>query len=336
VARVVRSGPSQAQVVVTLSENLQGLLWVAEIHRGGPAPQEIPPDVVMIQVARPATETLPAPGATLALRKTLVYEQSEPILDLAVTEPPGAAGPRLLVLDPERVATYRKQGDEWVIAQSLPIPRSRPWPRDPRGRLAVRQDGRFDAFTPGTECQGEMLPSLTLECRASDDAWPISLAGPAEMSAHFVTDRNYFDGKLTLAGKELRVPMFFTAAAIPSAGRPLIVLAGLDGRTRIFGGKPEPIGALDGWGSDLAAIQSGCGSGWQILSTRSGDLTQPDSVRAFSLRDGTAAEASAPVEFPGPITALWPDESGRTARAVARDPRTGEYEAFTLSISCGG
>jgi hypothetical protein len=333
-ARVVQSSRPQVQVIVTLSENIQGFLWVAEITRA--SLPESAPEVVMVEVARPSAENLAAPAETLALQKTLVYSQSDPILDVAPLQSPGDTEARLLVLDTEKIAVYAKQEDNWVLEQSRPLVRSHPWPRDPRGRLVVQADGQFAAYTPGTQCQGTTSPALTLECRERDVAWPLSLGEPLTMSADFVPGRNYFDGKLTLEGKELQVPMFFSAAAIPGTPAPLIVLAALDGRTRFFAHKPEPVGAMDGWGSDLTAVQSGCGSGWHILATRPGGLAQPDSVQAFSLRDGTAEQASAPVEFPGPVTALWPAASGREALAVERDLRTGEYEAFTLSISCGG
>jgi hypothetical protein len=331
--RVVKSSRPQAQVVVTVSENIQGLVWVAEITRA--TLPESAPDVVIVEAARPSAESVAPPAETLVLRKTLVYTESDPILDCALIPSPAGAEVRLLVLDTEKIAVYTKQEENWVLEQSRPLARSHPWPRDPRGRLAIQADQQFAAYTPGTECQGTTSPALALECRASDDAWPVSLAEPLTMSAHFVPGRNYFDGKLTLAGKELQVPMFFSAAAIPGTPGPLIVLAALDGRARFFAQKPEPLGTVDDWGSDLAAIQSGCGSGLQILATRAGGLEQPDSVQAFSLRDGTAQQASAPVEFPGPVTALWPAASGREALAVARDLKTGQYEAFTLSISCG-
>jgi hypothetical protein len=331
-ARVVKSPRPQAQVVVTLSENIQGFLWLAEITR--PTLSESPPEVVMIEVGRPSPENLTPPAETLVLHKTLVYSESDPILDFDLFQLPGAAGTRLLVLDTEKIAVYGKQDDNWVLVQSQPLTRSHPWPRDPRGRLAVQADGQFAAYTPGNECRGATSPALTLECRDADDAWPLSMTETVTMTAHLVSGRNYFDGRLTLAGNDLQVPTFFSAAAIPGPSSPLIVLTALDGRARFFAHKPQPFATVDGWGSDLAAVRSGCGSGWQILATRAGGLEQPDSVQAFSLRDGTAVQASAPVEFPGPVTALWPAAS-REALAVERDLKTGDYEAFTLSISCG-
>jgi hypothetical protein len=331
-ARVLKTSRPEEQVIVTLSENLQGLLWVAEIRRTSLA--ENAPEVVMLQVARPAAENPPSTAETLVLHKTFVYGQRDPILDLALLDPAGGGETRLLVLDAERVGLYARWENNWVIEQSLSLTRSRPWPRDPRGRLEVKSDGNFIAFTPGTRCQGTTSP-LTLDCSDSNQAWTLSSREPAAISARLVPGRNYFDGKLTLGGKDLQMPMFFSTAAIPGSAGALIVLTGLDHRARVFGQKPAPLAALDGWGSDITSLQTGCGSGWQILATHAGGLTQPDSVQAFSLDGGTPAAASAPVVFPGPVTALWPAPSGRAALAVAHDPRAGDYEAFTLTVACG-
>jgi hypothetical protein len=326
--RIARTGRPQVQVVITLSENLQTYLWVAEIRRRGTQ------EVVMVQVARPPAENPSEHPEMLELRKTLLYEQQNPILDLATFDAPGAAEPSLLVLDLERVAVYKKRETHWTLEKSLPLTRARPWPRDARGRLVIRDSGQFDAYTPGTRCQGSTFPVLTLECRDSDDPWPIGSGDSADTSAHFDADRNYFDGKLTLQGGETQVPAFFSAATIPGTSDTSRIFADLDGRVRIFDKGPEPAATFDGWGSDIASIQSGCGSGWQVLATGAGSLTDADAIQAYSLRDRSAVQASAPVEFPGPVTALWPAAAGRSALAVARNLKTGMYEAFTLSITC--
>jgi len=121
----------------------------------------------------------------------------------------------------------------------------------------------------------------------------------------------------------------------------LWAFAGLDGRTQVLQKGPEPLAIVEGWGSSLVALKSGCGSGWQLLSTRPGSLTEVDAVQAYeisSARRDKAVAVSTPVEFAGPVTALWPiSDPARqdTALAVCRDLKTGRYAAFSLSISCG-
>ncbi len=314
-------------ITVTLSENPQGLLWIAEIRRGDAA------DVVMIQTLKPETETSPANLETLLLRKSLVFEERVPILDLAPIAAAGMGQPLMLVLDTNKVALYAKQATGWVLQQSQPIQRYAPWPRDPRGRLAIQTAGAFTAFTPGTECQGTTAPAWALNCAESQAGWPLGASDSPV--ARFVSNRNYFDGKLKTAGQDSQVPEFFTSAAISAAPSAFTVFANLDGRARMFGKGPQPAAIFDGWGSEIAAIHSSCAEGYQILAARAGDLTQPDSIQAFSIRGREAVQASAPVEFRGPVTALWTAQDGTTALAVAHDLATGMYDAFSISITCG-
>jgi len=89
-----------------------------------------------------------------------------------------------------------------------------------------------------------------------------------------------------------------------------------------------------GWGSDLAAVKSACGSGWQILASSNRD-NPGDAVTAFEFPDREPVAASQTVDFSGRITALWtePDENG--AVAVVQNSESGTYEAYRLTITCG-
>jgi hypothetical protein len=135
------------------------------------------------------------------------------------------------------------------------------------------------------------------------------------------------------------VPPFFSAAPIPQKVGVLWAFAGLDGRTQVLEKGPEPLAIVEGWGSSLIALKSGCGSGWQLLATRNGSLAEADAVQAYEISPARKAVAvSAPADFAGPVTALWPSSDGSAAVAICRDPAaggTGRYEAFSLSISCG-
>ena len=88
------------------------------------------------------------------------------------------------------------------------------------------------------------------------------------------------------------------------------------------------------WGSDLAAVHSSCGTGTQLLVSESGGPAQ-DSLRAFEIPDREPVAASAPLEFDGPIVALWPEGSGNGAIASVKREDTGWYEAYRISIVCG-
>jgi hypothetical protein len=90
-----------------------------------------------------------------------------------------------------------------------------------------------------------------------------------------------------------------------------------------------------GWGSQIVGLQSGCGAGWQVLTTQAGDLNETDAVQAFEIVDRKPVPVSRPVEFPGPITELWPLANGSEAIAISRNLQTEAYEAFRLSVTCG-
>jgi hypothetical protein len=82
------------------------------------------------------------------------------------------------------------------------------------------------------------------------------------------------------------------------------------------------------------ALASTCSGSPLTLSTGPGDWTEPDFIQAYG--DKTQREPIAqPIQFPGPILALWPSEDGKTARVVSRNLQTGAYEASIMSVSCG-
>ena len=96
----------------------------------------------------------------------------------------------------------------------------------------------------------------------------------------------------------------------------------LDGRTQILDAALDPVGSVASWGSDLAATEARCGGGSQILATKAGDAREPDAVRAFGLVNRTPVPLSAPLDLPGPVTALW-SLGGNAALAVVSDLASG-------------
>jgi hypothetical protein len=326
-ARLTDKGPVAAEIQVTLSENAQGYLWIAEIRNRDSR------EVTMIPVSRLQPETVPPNPASLVIRKTRIFEQNGPILDVAIlkTEPA-----RFLVLDLDSVSIYASQGTAWRSEQTMLLVRTQPWPRDPRGRLIIRNESAFDAFAPSMKCSGTTQPALTLDCRESYEPWPLSLAeSGGAASAYFTPDRNFFDGRMQPDnGASRTVPPFFSAAAMLQKEAELWAFAGTDGRTQVLQKSPEPLAIIEGWGSSVTAVKSGCGGGWQLLSTRASSFTEADAVQAYEISNHKAVAVTTPEEFAGPVTALWPTYDSSTAVAVSRDLVTGRYEAFALSISC--
>jgi hypothetical protein len=71
-----------------------------------------------------------------------------------------------------------------------------------------------------------------------------------------------------------------------------------------------------------------------VLATRPGDAGEPDAIQAFAILNRAATPLTAPVEFAGPVTALW-RMSATSALAVVRDPLTGRYAAYVITVVCG-
>src|SRR5207302_228103 len=107
-------------------------------------------------------------------------------------------------------------------------------------------------------------------CRASDDPW---LLDPASLAAFFSPTRNFFTGVLAGRSAGASVAPFFSAASLQNGNSRQWVFAGTDGRARIFLNDIFAAAIIvNDWGNNLAAVQSNCGSGWQILATAPGDL----------------------------------------------------------------
>lgn len=385
-ARLTTTRQAKADVLVTLSENTEGYLWIAEIrpHPSPTAPaRNVPNPVVMVAVSRASSNEVPS-AEPLSIRKTRLYQQREPILDVAVlgnlpsdtanSPVPATGAARILVLGLDSVSLYEKvsatqdggKGNwTWRRLETAPLTRPRPWPRDPRGRIVVRTDNQFDVYASGVKCSGSVEPALTLECHESDDPWPLTSAVPAAdpvqpatsapPAAYFTADRNFFDGRVKLDNDhEMKAPPFLAIVVIPqnaalhaglppapgrapaaAIGPPGWVVSGLDGRAQLLNSAAEAVANVGGWGSQIVAIQSSCGNGWQVLATQSRDLNETDALQAYEIVNRKPIPVSTPVELPGPITEMWPLAGGSEALAIVHNLPTDTYEALRISISCG-
>jgi hypothetical protein len=314
---------SSSEIRLTLSENASQYLLIEEVRAGEESQTWI------VSWSRTAPSASPPPALTLD--RKLVWEQDEPILDLAMWDT------GLLVLSPARLALYGRQGTQWSLLSQIALPLPQIWPRDPRARLR-RTGSHLEIFLPGAACQGDTGASLSLDCHPSSDPWVLDSGNRSLLLAYFTPGRNYFDGRVVLQeGNRKTVPPFYSAAALewnqnaqPGGASWLLALA--DGQTQLFNPAWDPIASLPNWGSDLVTLNT-CAAGPQLLATRPGDSTQPDALQTFSIANGSALPASAPLPFAGPITALWP-ASPSSALAVAFDPAAHKYRAYAVTLSC--
>jgi hypothetical protein len=159
-------------VAIGCGRNLRERVCVAQIHGDGRDQ--------IATVTRPlASPTQVSPTSSLALELRPLLSQQTQILDIAML------GDRILVLDVAAVSIFERKDDGWRGVQSRPLPVSRPWPRDPRGRIRI--DGnRFDLFLPAMTCRGR-TDSFEVTCTEGQQPWPIGVDNRGLESG-----RNYF------------------------------------------------------------------------------------------------------------------------------------------------
>jgi hypothetical protein len=324
--RFVTPEQAAATVRVSLSEDLQNYLWIAEIRLA-----TNPPSIVMVSLPRSVPVSVEPDAAAVVLRRIPLWSQPERILDVAVIDGNPA---RMLVLDAEGVTSYRLEENHWQIEHSFPVIHSRPWPRDLRGRLVRSKDNLFDAYLPGVHCRMSAGTPPAMACYESDDSWPIG-TDVASLNASFTSARNFFTGTLSPGvGQQTMAPAFYSAAAVPRGQVVAWLLASVDGQVHFLDGGTDQVVEKLGWGSDIASVHSGCGSGWQVLASAPGD-GRSDVVRVFEVAARQPVSAGAPLDVSGAITALWTESSGSGAVAVAHNFESGRYEAFRLILTCG-
>jgi hypothetical protein len=285
-------------VVITISQNVREFLLIAEFERDGQKGVEIvsyQPDPVQ-KAARPVVE------------KRLVWEQRNPILDVAVFQD------RMFILEAERLSAYERRGATWQLAESKEFDRGAAV-RDLRGRLEVSNEG-ITAIFPGRVCRGALAPALDMHCEPGDVSLPI-----AGEKARFTAGRNTIEA----AGFS---PSFSLARTTDG----LFIAAEQDGRTRLYDGSKRMVALIDAWGSDLVSPESGCASGRVVLVTSPAERDAADSITVFTLVDRKPSQAGEPAEFEGGITAFWTEGDG--AVAVVHNPKTGMYAAYFITVDC--
>lgn len=276
IRRTIESGvelqATGTELRITLAENPRGYLVVAEAGRGA---------VWMETWVRP-TAAIEKPSYHLV--RTLLWEQTTPILDIAVDRD------RLYVLEPLRVTGK----DVKPTALTLP----RPMPRDPRGRIEVSGNDAVRILLPGVRCAGVLAK---LPCMIAREPW-------------IVAARNYFEG---LWGR------FYTSAEVSG----VVFQAETDGRTRVYSGIGDALRVIEGWGSEIAPIESACGT--HVLAS-----LETDQLQAFQYAGGNIRATTVPLVLDGPVTALWPSEKKDQVTVIVNNRTTGNYEASRVAISC--
>jgi hypothetical protein len=290
----------EVRLRITISESPRGLLLVAEMVAG-----ENRSVVMLPWIAPPASDARPR----LRVLHRPIFFQADPVLDLLLLDS------ELLVLSPAAVSSFGMTDGKWTLTGAVALSLARLPARDARGRIE-NAPGGFRVYLPGTTCSGTLQPALRLACAPGNERWPLN-PRDGSVVGHWVTDRNVLESDGVPGPFYAGANGWFSTAdhrIIDRAGNLLLV--------------PEA------WGSDFASVESSCRTNPMVLASGAGDNPNHDQVQAYEIASGRAMPASEPIPLAGPITALWPAETGGQATLVVRNSKTGNYEASRLGVAC--
>lgn len=315
---IALAGPDSANAIhVTFSQNSRSRLWVAQIVQGTDS------RVAIVDLG-PVTPQPKSPVQALVLRKQFVLASKDPIVAALVM------GNELITLGPQQLAFYAPAGDGWLEQQRIAVDTRGPLPRDPRGVLAINGSD-VEAWLPGTRCAvsasaGLIAPSWNVNCHSGDDPWVI--ASTPSLRAFYNASRNYFTGVL-VPDSVAALPPFYSIATFQGSGGSSMLVGGIDGKVQILSnGSLQIVSGTRDWGSDFAALQSGCGAGTQVIASGPGDAFN-DSLRAYELQADVAQPASESLDINGAVTALMPVPDGKSVIAVIHNQNAYEVDRVT-------
>lgn len=370
---VVPAGADSPNTIhVTLSESARERLWVAEVIEGDET------KVAMVD-GGPVSEPQAPAAAGLTLRRQQILTAHTPILAALVT-PAGllAIEPEQIVIYGQ-VANGWRVNQRVLIGQRRPLtrdPRGMAWPAQSGQGFEAWLAG---TACTGSFADAETTGQWTVDCHQSDDPWliaefiaaaltpqgataqgtsaqaqtapspaPVQAAQAPQsavmptLKAFYDAARDYFTG-IVIPSPSVDLPPFYSAALIPrAAGGDALLIGGIDGKVQLLeNGALAPIDGARDWGSDFAALHSGCGprpqADTQVIASGSGEALS-DSLRAYDLPALEAVPASAPLAMNGTVTALWTAPDGKSVLAVVRSAgnsyEPGQYEVDRVTASC--
>lgn len=350
---LVPAAEAKTQIIVTLSEGATGYVWVAQVRSGNSE------QTAMISIPKEAPGAASRERPAISLQRKLIWSQPQAFLDFALPDGAPTNGPGMVVLEPSSVMFYSSANGHWTAEKSVALNPNGTRTRDPRGMIWQAGD-EIDLFVPGESCSGVVatLPNLLCVPYASTNsrmAWPLPSGEAQREDGHFESNRNFFDGTVSvdsMGTPQTILPPFYTAAAKSTSDGVDWFVAGVDGKAHLYD-KGKLVATFSGWGDQVATIDTGCNDSWQVLTTGAGDSSQPDHIQIYDIRNYPQAQASAqpaasaaqttpeataagqPLDFSGPILALWSSGDLKSARVVSLNLQTGMYEGSIVSVTCG-
>ncbi|HUX27744.1 MAG TPA: hypothetical protein VMV39_03115 [Terracidiphilus sp.] len=357
-------GESASTIRITLSEDARERLWVAEVVEGSET------QVVMARVELDRQRQTQDVGG-LMLRRQAIFTGHEQLL-AALEIPDGLVilEPEQIVIYARAADQWRVQR-RVTIGQKRPLPRDPHGILLATASGKGFEAWLAGMQCTGHSASEQPADDWMVHCAESDDPWPIlhepmkqvnpmqptvaQPVAPAQIEeddsrlirAFYNGARNYFTGIVTPSlGVDL--PPFYSAALIPRpAGGVALLVNGIDGKVQLVENGAfnvgdatgrsmtvglKPVAGTRDWGSDFAALSSGCGAGTQVITSGSGQA-ENDSLRAYELPALEAVPASAPLAMNGTVLALWTASDSKSVMAVLRDAAN-EYEVDRVTAFC--
>ena len=268
-----------------------------------------------------------------------------PDAELIVTLSEGTDG-YLIVAQVRRGSGEPDQKDEQVAIVSVPKAAKK---AERAGGVSIEQtrvweqSGAILDFAQPAVAPGAMQELIVLErgrlafYSGQQDQWQLSQAVTIQPTRSWLrTDQGHIDISQGLAMGSAGIPGIRCAGDFTNPQTIHCGFVSQDTQTWIQGDAAVPKG-LDIGGS-VASVGLECDGRAVVLATGKGDWTQPDFIQAYEMDTAghpAAMPAGNPVEFAGPVTSLWATGGSGVARAVVHNLKTGNYEAYVVTASCG-
>jgi hypothetical protein len=324
--RTVEDASFEVKLRVTMSRNNAERILIADCESDGAR-------AVLMERLEPIGFDAKPWASRTHVDRELVFSGNLPILDFACTNAlPSKDCGKVLVLYSDSVVLMDSE-------QNFPrigVAHEGAWPRDLRGRIKI-SGSDFETRIEDVECTGNVARVTSSKCSPLNGTW--IFAGPGVMTFAFLAPSgNWFQWFAAVTppnAPKVNREAFFSIAGLELAGEAAWISTGVKGESRLVAGKNGNILATtSAWGSELAAVKTDCGSGWQILSTSRRDRTELDSIAVYEWSGNEFRALSDPLELDGPVVAMWSGENGGPARTVVHNLKTGNYEAYLLKVGC--
>jgi hypothetical protein len=314
------------KIRVTLSRDNVRWLWIAEYENDGT-------HAVLMEPFERLSLDVESWLSRAHLDRELVFTGNSPILDFACTGPQQSKEcGQALVLYSDRVvlmSSDKNYPHASIVEENAPS-------RDLRGKLKL-SGSEFEARIQDMNCPGNLEVVGMTRCSATGGVWKFAGAEGVSASTYITANQNWFtwQNARRQAGATVKRDGFYSIAGLKINGEPGWITSGTDGNARIVSNKsPDTLGTVSGWGSELATVRTSCGNGWQILATRQSDRTEADAIVVYEWTGTEFRALTDPLEMGGSVVVLWSADDGGPARAVVRNLKTGNYEAYLLKVGC--